>query len=237
VLTLAGFDAEPHQAAFLRSDAPRELLLSCRQFGKSTVCAAKAVAEVLLVPGALVLLLAPSLRQSGELYLKAMDVMDKLNRPIPEVRRTATTLELANASRLVSLPGKPATVRGYSKPNLVIVDEAAFIDDLLFAAVAPMLARSNGTLVLASSAYGQRGQFYTLWTKGESWRKTRVTAADCPALSPKFLAAERKELGPRWYDQEYNCVFCATLDSVFDPAAVEAALEKGLAPMFLGETA
>jgi hypothetical protein len=233
-LTLAGFDPEPHQAAFLRSDAARELLLSCRQFGKSTVCAAKAVAEVLLVPGALVLLLAPSLRQSGELFLKGMHIYDRLGRPVPEVRRTATTLELANAGRLISLPGKAANIRGFSRPRLVLVDEAAFCDDALFVAASPMMARSSGTLALASSAYGQRGEFYRAWTQGASWRKTKVTADQCPAITPGFLEAEKKELGPRWYRQEYECEFVATLDCVFDPAAVEAALEADVRPLFLG---
>src|SRR5690349_19339659 len=96
VVTLAGFDQEPRQAAFLRSEAGRELLLSCRQFGKSTACAGKAVNEVLLTAGALVLLLSPSLRQSGELFLKAMHLYDAIGRPVPETRRTATTLELVN---------------------------------------------------------------------------------------------------------------------------------------------
>ena len=43
-LTLAGFDREPRQAALLRSDAARGLILSCRQWGKSTTAAGMAVA-------------------------------------------------------------------------------------------------------------------------------------------------------------------------------------------------
>jgi hypothetical protein len=136
---------------------------------------------------------------------------------------------------LVSLPGKAANVRGFSRPRLVVIDEAAFAADDLFVAVAPMLARSNGSFVLASSAYGMRGQFYTSWSKGgDAWRRTKVTAAECPAISPTFLAAERRELGPRWYKQEYECEFVSTLDSVFDAAAVEAALDAGVRPLFLG---
>jgi hypothetical protein len=231
-LTLAGFDPEPHQAGLLRSTAGRELLLSCRQAGKSTAAAALAVSEALLNPGGLVLLLSPTLRQSGELFLKALSVYDALGRPVGEARRTATTLELANGSRVVSLPGKPGTVRGYSRPRLVVIDEAAFVDDALFPAVAPMLARSagGGRLVMASSPYGQRGEFYQQWTKGHGWRRTRVTAAEVPAITAEFLAAERLVLGPRWYRQEYECSFEATSDSVFDPEVVAAALEAGERP-------
>jgi hypothetical protein len=238
VLPLAGFDPEPRQQAFIRSTAGRELLLSCRQFGKSTACAGKAVAEVLLEPGALVLVLSPSLRQSSELFSKATHIYDALGGPVPQTRRTATTLELVNGSRLVCLPGKPANVRSFSRPRLVILDEAAFIDDGLFIATRPMLARSiGGTFVMASSAYGQRGAFHRAWTTGVGWRRTKVVASEVPAITPRFLAEERAELGPRWYRQEYECEFVATVDSVFDPAAVESALGAGVRPLFLGAAA
>lgn len=56
----------------------------------------------------------------------------------------------------------------------------------------------------------------------------RVTASERPANSPVFLAAERRELGERWYMQEYECVFCATVDCVFDPVAVEICFGIGV---------
>lgn len=234
VLTLSGFDAEPSQQAILRSDSRQELLCTTRQFGKSTVGAGMAVHELLTVAGALVLLLSPTMRQSGELFRKAVGVYDALGRPVPERRRTGTALELANGSRLVSLPGKPANVRGFSKPRLVVLDEAAFIADELVAAVRPMLARSGGRLVMMSSPYGRRGEFYRAWSAPAGWRRTKVTADMVPAISPEFLEAERLALGPRWFMQEYYCDFAAIIDAVFDPAAVEAALENGVRPLFLG---
>jgi hypothetical protein len=237
VLRLAGFDQDDRQEALLRSDAANELVLSCRQFGKSTTGAALAVAECLLCPRALVLLVSPSLRQTAEIFGKATSIFDALDRPVPETRRTAVCLELANGSRLVSLPGKAATIRGYSRPRLIIADEAAFIDDAVFIAVRPMLARSAGRLIMMSSPYGQRGSFFEAWTKGDNWRRTKVTASECPAITPQFLEAERRELGPRWYAQEYLCEFVATQDAVFDPVAVEQTLERGARPLFLGSVA
>jgi hypothetical protein len=237
VLQIAGYDPEPRQEALLRSTAPNELLLTCRQFGKSTVGAALAVAETLLHPRALVLLVSPSLRQTAEIYTKCCSIYDSLHRPVAETRRTAGTLELANGSRLVSLPGSAATIRGFSRPRLIVADEAAFIADDIFIAVRPMLARSAGRMVMMSSPYGQRGTFFEAWTKGQNWRRTKVTASECPAIPPEFLESERRELGPRWFAQEYQCIFCATTDAVFDPVAVEATLERGARPLFLGGTA
>ncbi len=64
----AGFEPDEWQADVLRSDAKRTLLLCCRQSGKSTVAATLAVHTATTKPGALVLMLSPSLRQSGELF-------------------------------------------------------------------------------------------------------------------------------------------------------------------------
>lgn len=236
-LTLAGYDFDEYQAGLLRSDARRELVCSTRQWGKSTTGAGMAVHELLTVAGALVLLLSPTLRQSNELFKKVVAVYDGLGRPVREVRRTAAALELANGSRVVSLPGKPANVRGYSKPRLVVVDEAAFIADELVAAVRPMLARSGGRLVMMSSPYGKRGEFWKAWESPTGWHKTRVTADMVKAISREFLEQERQALGPRWFMQEYYCDFAACIDAVFDPAAVEAALEAGVRPLFLGAAA
>jgi hypothetical protein len=66
---------------------------------------------MLLEPGSLCLCLSPSLRQSGELFGKAVQVYHKLGDPVPATRETATTLELMNESRLVSLPGTGALPR------------------------------------------------------------------------------------------------------------------------------
>src|SRR5215831_9017902 len=54
------------------------------------------------------------------------------------------TLELANGSRIISLPGKEETIRGFSKVALLILDEAAWVADDLYIAARPMLAVSDG---------------------------------------------------------------------------------------------
>jgi hypothetical protein len=55
-------------------------------------------------------------------------------------------------------------------------------------------------------------------------------AAEVPAITAEFVAAEPLVLGPRWYRQEYECSFEATSDSVFDPEVVATALEAGERP-------
>src|ERR1700757_4939511 len=68
ILADAGMAPDLWQARLLRSPSPRTQLLCSRQAGKSTVAAALALRSALLEPPALVLLLSPTQRQSGELF-------------------------------------------------------------------------------------------------------------------------------------------------------------------------
>jgi hypothetical protein len=141
----------------LASDAKQIILLCSRQSGKSTVTSILATHQAVAVPGSLVLLLAPALRQSQELFRKVKGVYAALGDTVPAVVENALSLELANASRIVCLPGQEMTVRGFSAPDLVIEDEASRVTDALHQAIRPMLAISRGRLVLLSSPFGRRG--------------------------------------------------------------------------------
>jgi hypothetical protein len=56
-----------------------------------------------------------------------------------------------------ALLGTEKTIRGFSGAALLIVDEAARVDDALYYALKPMLAVSGGSLLMLSTPYGRRG--------------------------------------------------------------------------------
>jgi hypothetical protein len=232
VMTAGGLDPDPWQADVMRSGADRTLLLCSRQAGKSSVSAALAVRTALLEAGSPVLLLSPSQRQSGELFRKVLDLYGALGRPVPAVRETALQLELANGSRVVSLPGTEGTVRGFSKVSLLVIDEAARVSDPLYYAVRPMLAVSRGRLVALSTPFGQRGWFHAEWTGTGDWARVRVTADQVPRITKEFLAEERRALGDRWFNQEYRTEFTACVDAVFDYEDIQKALSTDVQPLF-----
>src|SRR5262249_15121023 len=158
-LTRAGYAPDPWQTALLRSCSDRVLILASRQVGKSLTSAALALREALLRPRSLVLLLSPSLRQSGELFRDKVRVLyDALGQPVPRLTRKAELqLELNNGSRVISLPGSEATGRGYSGVRLLVVDDASRVPDPLWCAVRPMLAVSGGRLVVVSTPWAKMG--------------------------------------------------------------------------------
>jgi len=215
----AGIDPDPWQAGVLRSTASRLLLNCSRQSGKSSITSVLSVHTACYRPGSLVLLLSPSLRQSGELFKKCLAVYRGLGKPVLAESETALTLTLANGSRIVSLPGQEGTVRGFSGVALLAIDEAAWVPDDLYLSVRPMLAVSQGRLLALSTPHGTRGWWYEAWAKGgESWQRVRVPATECPRISPEFLAEEQLGMGRWWYQQEYGCEF---LDAETQPFARE----------------
>jgi hypothetical protein len=230
-MSQASLTPDPWQARVLRSPSKRLLLLCCRQAGKSSTAAALAVRTALLSPPALVLLLSPTQRQSGELFRKVCRLYRALGRPVAAVRQTALTLELANGSRVVALPGDEEGIRGYSGPALIVLDEAARVRDELYAAVRPMLATSGGTLACLTTPFGRRGWFSDAWHGGGPWERVRVTADQCPRIPREFLEEERLALGPRWYRQEYMCSFEEAVGAFFDHAAILAAMAGGIPPL------
>jgi hypothetical protein len=106
------------------------LLLNCsRQAGKTSVVAAAALDEALFNPPALVLLLSPSQRQSQELFRQVMQLHGRLGIAIEPEAESTLRIELPSGSRIIALPGKEQTVRGFSSVGLLVIDEAARVAD------------------------------------------------------------------------------------------------------------
>jgi len=229
-----GVDPDPWQQRLLRSSANNVLLCCSRQSGKSSMAAVLALHRALYHPNSLVLVLAPALRQSQELFSKLSTFYRDLGRPVPANAERRLSLELGNGSRIVTLPGTEKTVRGFSGASLVVVDEAARVEDGLYHAVRPMLAVSNGCLMMLSTPYGRRGVFFGEWTNGEGWERYEVRATEVPRISTSFLEAERKSMPARVFRQEYECSFEETEDQVFHHEDVMAALDEGVRPLFVG---
>lgn len=227
------FEPDPWQVEVLLSPAKRLLLNCSRQAGKSTTTAIVALHRAIFRPGSLVLLVSPSLRQSSELFKKVTGFLDALDdRPrLTEDNKLSFALE--NGSRVVSLPGTEATIRGFSAPDLVIEDEAARVPDALYYSIRPMLAVSGGRLILMSTPFGKRGHFFEAWTAaGDDWQRIKIPASRCPRISPEFLEQERRAIGDWWFEQEFMCEFRQATDSVFRYDDVMGAVSEDVPPLF-----
>lgn len=231
--------------------------MSCvsRQRGKTSVAAAKAIAVAITQAPADVIYTARALRQVREfqrrcrfLYnairrprgkplpfnVKDLDINEKLTdydwEQLPRlVNDNIFEMKLANGSRIIGIPAKEETVRGYDNIRLVIIDEAARVPDNFFQSVGAFLATTRGTMDVYSTPFGKRGWFYN-FMEGEKaldsdWVRVRVAVLGCHhrhhtipmcdycrantnlRMTKSWLAAERRRIGDRWWGQEYETDF------------------------------
>jgi hypothetical protein len=234
-MVAAGMELDAWQADLLQNDWRRALLLCSRQAGKSTVTGALATHTALYQPGSLTLLLSAAQRQSGELFKTVKNFYHAIPNAVPVKQESALQLELTNGSRIIALPGKEATIRGYAGVDLLVIDEASRVDDALYYSVRPMLAVSGGRLIALTTPFGKRGFFHQEWTEGgDDWQRTKITALDVPRISAEFLEEERRALGEWWFSQEYMCEFMETTDQVFAYDLIQEAMSSDVLPLFGG---
>jgi len=149
-----------------------------RQGGKSSFTMVKVVWKAITEPGSLHLIFAAE-DQVKEDMLKATILIETIDKNLKEklgnVRLQPTTdnkleIQLPNRSRIVgkATGGVRQTLRGYSAPSTIVIDEAATQPDTAYLAILPMLAASpDSQLILISTPKGKRGFFYEEYAK--SW--------------------------------------------------------------------
>jgi len=226
-----GFELDEIQEQIIRDDSARIIVNCSRQWGKTTTVAAKAAAEARSGPG-LILVIAPVERQARELFRKIRGCLLSASVPRPWPEDNKLSLELQNGARVVALPARGETIRGYTNPRIIIMDEAAFVGDDDYRSIRPMLSH-GAKLILMSTPFGKRGFFYEIWTQDQKrWSRYSVPAERCKHIRKEFLEEELQSIGPWWYKQEYECQFLDSIAGFFDMEAVRDALDDGVRNLF-----
>src|ERR1700680_1476338 len=133
---MLGFSPDAQQEIVLRGG--RRGIVNCtRQWGKSTVTAAKAVHRACSVAGSLTLVVTPCARQSGEFLRKAKDFVRRLGIRVRGDGHNELSIAFPNGSRIVGLPENETTVRGFSDVSLLLIDEASRVPDEIYRAMRP----------------------------------------------------------------------------------------------------
>jgi hypothetical protein len=219
-----GISLDPWQRTALATRQDLLLLVS-RQGGKGETASLLALEAMLGDAGSRTVVVAPSERQTKRLVRRIKRSYRLLDGASPAVVDSQYALELRNGSELLALSGSEETIRGLEAVDLLIVDEAALVEDELFAAVFPMLAVTNGRCVAMTTPRGRRGWFHSEWTGGgASWHRERITAHEVPRISPAFLERTRLRIGDWMFRQEFLCEFLDQDDQVFSSDLIAAAM-------------
>jgi hypothetical protein len=225
------------QLDILTTTAEKIFLLGSRQIGKSFVCAALALRTMILEAPALILVIGPTDRQSGEFVTKVKDFYYRL--PVDQVPEStgnsALQLHLSNGSRIIGLPDSEGKIRCYSAPRILFFEEASRIPDALMGACTPMLATTVLPKMIAlSTPFVHQGWFWEAWSKGRSWPdhpkgwyKRAITADLCSRITREFLEDERERKTAEDFMQEYYCKFTDPEGAYFTQKEVTQMFDLG----------
>lgn len=207
-----GFFPDAAQAAVMnRAVSFREIVLNCsRQWGKSTIVAVLILHRMLTQAGATVLVVGPGARQSGETVQKVRTFLRVLGIKTRGDGTNRDSAVLPNGSRIVGLPAKEATIRGFSAVTILVIEEAARVPDEVCLSLLPALAASNGDLIVLSTPWEKRGFFYRMMTEeGEGRLRYTGPVGECSRVSEAALAKARLG-GEAYFRREYLCEFLET---------------------------
>lgn len=228
-----GFVPDANQKMLLLTESQRVIVNCSRQWGKSFIAAAKAVHHATTQAKSVTLIVAPSERQSLIVVGKVRQLMGQSGNRLKGDGVNKHSVLFPNGSVIIGLPANEATIRGFTA-TLLLVDEAAKVNDRWYEAVFPALATTNGTVWLMSTPYGKRGFFYRAWAKGgDDWVRMEVPATECARITASFLEKERRDKGERMFFQEYLCTFNEVEDGTFDAELIDAAWNDGVEPLDL----
>lgn len=198
-----------YQMRMLEDPSKNIIVCAARRVGKSLIMAAKALWFAFTHPKTSTLIVAATQRQSMLMFDKLLDFIESREFLKESVlRKTRTLIKFTNGSRIVALPcgrsGK--TLRGESA-DLVIIDEAAFVpEEVILSVMMPMLATTDGTLILISTPYDREHFFYRAFHM-PLFSKYKFKTSDNPLVKKQYLDHQLEMLGERRFKQEYLAEF------------------------------
>lgn len=203
----------PYQREVAVSPARYRVICAGRQVGKSVLLATIALYEATTRRNILVMLVSAGEAASKRLLSDCVTVA----RSSPSmagsvVDDSSSTLTLSNGSRIMSVPASAKQIRGWPV-DLLIVDEAGFIDQQIWRAAEPaIIARPGSRVILASSPWGGADHFFRqLWNAGmlttlddkhlHSWHWPSSVS---PMVDAVLLEQIRQREAPDYFAREYE---------------------------------
>lgn len=174
-----GFIPYYWQRKVLDSHAKFKIIDGARQSGKSTIVSVIPAHKAKFRAKSLSLVIAPTRAQANEDMLKIKDLISRDPTYPALVKNSAFEVQLSNGSRIVVVTATDKAARGYSAPDVILVDEASRVPDTVYSsAILPMQTASpeDFELILISTPFGKQGFFYDCWANSEVYEKFEIHA-------------------------------------------------------------
>jgi hypothetical protein len=247
------FNLYPFQEKLLRiivkGDKHSNIIINkSRQLGISTLMAAYCVWEIVFKPDREILVIATKRDVAINLIDKVKYMYDNLppyllgdskhrsgKRGDNIESYNKQSIVLKNKSKIFAVAASSDAGRSYS-PNLLIIDEAAHIEDIdtIYTSIKPALTVA-GRCIALSSPKGQSNWFYRTFKGAQLGRNTFLPIElkwnVHPDRDETWFARESADMSPQEIAQEFNCDFLASGDTVIDPQYLKLAEQHLMEPV------
>jgi len=226
---LMKFDLYSFQKPIIQAWANNEntVINKARQLGLSTLVAAFCVWKMLFYSNQDITVISENSKKAKALLRKVKLMIDNMPSFLSQKIKVDNiySMEFHNGSRIES-EGKTPNAGRSETLTFLVVDEAAHIDkniiDEIWTSASPTLSTTNGNVAIISTPNGLGGWFYNMF-EGAKNLENDFTFFEIPwHVHPKrdeiWKLQELKNLNNdmRKFEQEYNCNFVASGDTVFD---------------------
>ena len=199
------------------------ITLKSRQLGISTLAAGYSLWLMIFHKDKNVLALATTQATARNLVTKVQFMYDQLPSwlRLKAVEKNKLSLRLKNGSRISAKSSNSDAARSEAV-SLLIIDEAAFIDNIeeTYASAQQTLA-TGGQCMALSTPNGIGNWFHQTWEKAETGENSfvpiRLPWTVHPERNQEWRDQQDADLGPRMAAQECDCDFLSSGDTVFEP--------------------
>lgn len=219
------FNLYPFQDKVLHLFRDHQFLitLKSRQLGISTLASGYALWLMIFHKDKNILALATTQATARNLVTKVQFMYEQLPSwlRLKSLEKNKLSLRLVNGSRIAAKSSNSDAARSEAV-SLLIIDEAAFIDNIddTFAAAQQTLA-TGGQCMALSTPNGVGNWFHQTWAKAEtgenSFVPVRLPWSVHPERNQAWRDLQDNDLGPRMAAQECDCDFLASGETVFEP--------------------
>ena len=192
-----------------------------RQVGKS-ILAITAMLYFAFADRSLSTCVEPTLKQCRRVFKQIINACGgEGSKLIKSSNQTLLTIEFFNGSEIVLMSAEQEdALRGATvKKGILVIDEAAFIEDAIFEILYPLVDANHCPVLLISTPLFMSGEFYKKYTEGLNpaivksydWSKFDTSIY----LSPEKLEYYRQTISPLKFKSEYLGQFIAEGSYIF----------------------
>jgi len=219
------FNLYPFQEKVLHLFRDNQFLitLKSRQLGISTLAAGYSLWLMIFHKDKNILALATTQATARNLVTKVQFMYDQLPKwlRLQAVEKNKLSLRLKNGSKIQAKSSNSDAARSEAV-SLLLIDEAAFIDNIeeTFTAAQQTLA-TGGQCMALSTPNGIGNWFHSTYAKAETGENSFVPIklpwTVHPERNQSWRDMQDRDLGPRMAAQECDCDFLSSGETVFEP--------------------